>query len=178
MKKLVIALMAFALVITLAGCGGGGGSSRINFDDIVASDTFPKQCKTISREMDEMSSVFADNKKSASEKTELLSKYISDNFTRDGKKCKSELVNTMSSRFNRYTVKEWKFKVISHDSPEAENDSIKTVCAIKLNLEKKPGAEGSVNKFDNVLTDREIYWVKEGDDWKIQRGLPYLQSEY
>lgn len=27
MKKLVIALMAFALVISLAGCGGGGGSS-------------------------------------------------------------------------------------------------------------------------------------------------------
>ena len=30
MKKLVIALMAFALVITLAGCGGGGGGSKFS----------------------------------------------------------------------------------------------------------------------------------------------------
>ena len=178
MKKLVIALMAFALVITLAGCGGGGGSSKINFNDIVASETFPKQCSKISAEMTEMSSVFADNNKSASEKTELLKKYVSDNFERDGKKCKSELISTMSSRFSRYTVKEWKFKVVSHDGTEADDNSIKTVCAIKLNLEKKPGAEGSVNKFDDVLTDRAIYWVKEGDVWKIQKGLPYLTSEY
>ena len=32
MKKLVIALMAFALVITLAGCGGGGGGSSYHLD--------------------------------------------------------------------------------------------------------------------------------------------------
>lgn len=32
MKKFVIALMAFALVITLAGCGGGGGGSSYHLD--------------------------------------------------------------------------------------------------------------------------------------------------
>ena len=44
MKKLVIALMAFALVITLAGCGGGGGSSEhwgdrgANLDDDISKN--------------------------------------------------------------------------------------------------------------------------------------------
>lgn len=185
MKKLVIALMAFALVITLAGCGGGGGgggeyvSPKIGtYNGLKESDDFANddQGKIIKNEMNEMSADFASSSVSVNNKTNTLKKYVSDSFCRGNEQnLKDDLIDTMSSRFDRYIVNEWGFKVtyFTKDS----NTQITTRCSIRLNLVLKEGKTGSVTKWNDAILDRDIVWVKEGNDWKMKSGFPYDRNK-
>lgn len=191
MKKFIIALMAFALVITLAGCGGGGGggggssiSPRIaEYNGLKESTEFandPKGGQTIKAEMDEMSVNFASSTVSVSNKTKTLKNYISDSFCRGNEKnLKSDLISTMNSRFDRYIINEWGFKVTSftHDS----DTQITTECSIRLNLVLKEGKSGSVTTWNDAVIKRNIVWVKEkvNDEWiwRIKSGFPYDRNK-
>ena len=185
MKKLVIALMAFALVITLAGCGGGGGGGGSSVDQNIAKyngqsedAAFTKDatCADIRTGLSNMKTSFADANLSGTQKKNVLASYISDSFknTTKASSSKSELLSTMESRFNRYTVNEWGFKVTSYSkNPENDPTEIQTKCSIRLDLTKKPGAEGSVNTWNSAVIDRTMVWVKENGEWKIKSGFPY-----
>ncbi len=180
MKKFVIALMAFALVFTLAGCGGGGGGGEsispniATYNGLKESDTFTKdaQGSKIKSEMDEMSANFASSSVSVNNKTNTLKNYVSDSFCRGSEQnLKNDLINTMSSRFDRYIVNEWGFKVT--DFTKDSDTQITTRCSIRLNLVLKEGKTGSVNKWNDAILNRNIVWVKEGDVWKMKSGFPY-----
>ena len=184
MKKLVIALMAFALVITLAGCGGGGGGgssvdqSIAQYNGLTESEAFKNDevCSSINTGLNDMKTSFANAKLSGNQKKNVLAKYISDSFknTTKATSSKSELLSTMESRFNRYTVNEWGFKVTNYSkNPENDPTEIQTQCSIRLNLTKKAGAEGRVNAWNSAVLNRTMVWVKENGEWKIKSGFPY-----
>ena len=185
MKKLVIALMAFALVITLAGCGGGGGGSSVDqnvvkyngqtqlkaFDEDTTSGT-----SSIREGLVNMRTDFVKSDLTGTQKKNTLEKYISTNFKNSTKasSSKSELLSTMESRFNRYIVNDWGFKVTDYSPKKDENATeIETICSIRLDLTKKEGAEGSVNSWNSAVIDRHIIWIKEDGKWKIKSGFPY-----
>ncbi len=184
MKKLVIALMAFALVITLAGCGGGGGGGSsvdpniATYNGLAESEAFQKDttCEKIRNGLADMKDSFSKSDLSGTQKKNVLAKYISDSFknTTKANSSKSELLSTMESRFNRYTVNEWGFKVSNYSkNPENDPTEIQTECSIRLNLSKKPGADGSVDSWNSAVINRTMVWVKENGEWKIKSGFPY-----
>ena len=184
MKKLVIALMSFALVVTLAGCGGGGGggNSQVkSINDLVRSETFPIKCDKIAAAMNAIEADFTSTTKTAEEKKDTLSKYISEDFTRGSEKKKAELTDTMFSRFERYNIDSWKFVVTNHDGEEAKKtangDEIVVECAIDLKLTLKPGATGN-GAGSWQLYNKELVWRNESGNWRIIRGLPYLKEEF
>lgn len=186
MKKFVIALMAFALVITLAGCGGGGGGSSIDpkigqYNGLVKSDDFYNKDNTsgvasIRDSLTKMETDFANSKLSGSDKKKVLDEYVSKNFKNSTKasSSKSELLSTMESRFNRYIVNEWGFKVTDYSPKNDESATqIETECSIRLNLTKKKDAEGSVDSWNSAVIKQHITWIKEDGKWKIKSGFPY-----
>ncbi|MBR4329834.1 MAG: hypothetical protein IKP71_08260 [Candidatus Riflebacteria bacterium] len=186
MKKLVIALMAFALVITLAGCGGGGGSGSY-VDPKIAQYNGQDQLKAIDKDttsgtksiregLVDMETNFVKADLTGDKKKEKLGYYISKDFknTTKASSSKDELLTTMGSRFNRYIVNDWGFKVTDYDPKNDENATqIETICSIRLDLTKKEGAEGSVNSWNSAVIDRHIIWIKEDGRWKIKSGFPY-----
>lgn len=182
MKKFVIALMAFSLVISLAGCGGGGGSgpSTVEMYESQPSLSIPEEYNCggengIQSNLDKMANDFKSATKTASEKKETLGKYISNSFKRaDGSGSRDELLNVMGSRFERYKVIDWGFKVTNHSKNDEE---IKTTCSIRLNLEKKPGKEGRVDHWNDAILNKELVWKKESEVWKIIRGFPYERGK-
>ena len=180
-------MMAFALVFTLAGCGGGGGGGGsvdqniAKYNGLKESEEFYKDvtCASITVGLTEMETSFANKDLSGNDKKNVLANYISDTFKNETKETssKDDLLNVMGSRFNRYIVNEWGFKVTSYSKhPENNPTEIQTECSIRLNLTKKEGAEGSVNTWNSAVLNRKIVWVKEGDDWKIKSGFPYDRS--
>ena len=114
MKKLVIALMAFALVITLAGCGGGGGSSEhwgdrgANLDD------------DISKNYQAMKKAFVPETVNKLTTNEQRSAFIKENFTDFikpgatfmGKPAytREKMNSRMTSVLNSYLMKEYSFE--------------------------------------------------------------------
>ena len=185
MKKLVIALMAFALVITLAGCGGGGGgggssvSPRVaEYNGLKESTAFIQDSngKAIKAEMDKMSSDFASSTVAVSNKTNTLKKYISDSFCRGNEQnLKNDLISTMDSRFDRYIINEWGFKVTSFT--QDSDTQLTTECSIRLDLVLKEGKTGSFTTWNDAIIKQKIVWVKEEVDgekiWRIKSGFPY-----
>lgn len=189
MKKLVIALMAFALVITLAGCGGGGGGpsdieiyeGQAKSEDFYKNSTdtgYNSNYGAVKAGLEDMETVFASSAKSAADKKTTLGNYISANFYRGtdtAAKLKKELLNTMGDRFNRYTVNQWGFKVtsctISDDGLEME-----TTCSIRFDLALKPGCSGN-GAGDRAVLNRKIKWSNEGGTWRIVSGFPYDRNK-
>ena len=189
MKKFIIALMAFALVITLAGCGGGGGgggssiSPRVaTYNGLKESATFVNDAngKIIKEEMDLMSTNFASSTISVSKKTDTLKMYISDSFHRGSEQnLKDDLISTMNSRFDRYIINEWGFKVT--DFTKDSDTQITTECSIRLDLVLKEGKKGNVTTWNDAVIKQKIVWVKEKVDnkdvWRIKSGFPYDRNK-
>ena len=83
MKKLVIALMAFALVITLAGCGGGGGSSyHLDYGDNGAAlkKYEDKDLTGIKEAYDSINKILSDSSKNADDRVNAIYNCISANY--------------------------------------------------------------------------------------------------
>ena len=74
----------------------------------------------------------------------------------------------MGSRFERYKVIDWGFKVTNHSK---NGEEIKTTCSIRLNLEKIKG--DGIPRWNDAILNKELVWKKESEVWKIIRGFPY-----
>ena len=185
MKKFVIALMAFALVITLAGCGGGGGGGGaavsqnvITYNSMNTSEAFIKDANggKIYDSMDKMSKQF-NSDITAAEKKNVLSNNTYDPFyDKNGKSNRDDFLSSMGDRFDRYTVNEFSFKVTNFKY-HSDTNEMETLCSIRLNLTRKPNKSGRVASFNDAILDKTIIWKKDGETWKIYKGFPYTKED-
>ena len=192
MKKFIIALMAFALVITLAGCGGGGGGGSavdqnvVKYNGYVQSEKFEKDdtCSSIREALKDMEDNFVKDDLTGTQKSNILKANISKSFknTTNPDSSRDNLISTMKSRFNRYIVNEWGFKVTDYspkNDPKATE--ITTKCSIRLDLVLKEGKSGTVTKWNSAVLDRDIVWEYKEEDgvtkWRIKSGFPYDRSK-
>ncbi len=189
MKKLVIALMAFALVITLAGCGGGGGSSFTldrGDDGKWLKDNGFTEVKTA---YDDMNSVFANNNKSNDPdgkiRANAFAGYVSEDYT--GKstlgsaraftsvKNKKEIVARLQS-----LIKDKQFQglqIIAYGKGQTGAEKGKTVTLeTKLYVESLVYNGGTFKNQEYKFS--KVQWVNDGTAekpaWKIKSGLDDL----
>ena len=189
MKKLVIALMAFALVITLAGCGGGGGSSftldrgddgkwlsENGFADVkTAYDTMNKEFGSLNKS----------NDSDGSKRANIFAGYVSENYS--GKstlgsaraftsvKNKSEIVARLKSLISSKQFQGLQIIAFGKGQDGAEKGKIVTL-ETKLYVESFV-YNGSTFKNQEYKFSK-VKWVNDGTAekpaWKIISGLDDL----
>ncbi len=169
----------FCLSIALIGCGGGGGSSSPvsapldpNFD-LKLQENYP----TVAASYVKLDTVLLENGQTAEARVQSFIAEVSADFVNGaGTAARSELESTTLSRLQRYTINEYSFVPTAHTVNEDGTIAVTTAMSIKV--AKKPGAEGGFTSLETTIVPSPVItWKKEGDVWKIIKGLPYLSSE-
>ena len=186
MKKLVIALMAFALVITLAGCGGGGGGGGKSSYTVPKADyeslEKDSNLKPVATAYKAIDAVFTDDTASATAKADALGDYLSETYV--GTDTSANDVSTKAAVVKRLR------SVISNN-----NFTGLTIipCQIQNGVTATTVSEKTVFHVDTFTRDGKTYknlnyefdkiqWVNEGTaeapDWKIVGGFDELGKTF
>ena len=189
MKKLVIALMAFALVITLAGCGGGGGggsSYHLDYgDNGAALKKYDDNDLTgIKASYDGINTVLSDSKKTSDERVKSIIDCISDNYKgnpeyqehkngatktdmRTKANVKSRLDNLIKDKKSSGLI------VVPYKTNDVHSEIIKEVTTLHVDSLVVDGS--TLTNRDYQLT---LEWKNEGTaeapNWKIINGFTPL----
>lgn len=177
MKKLVIALMAFALVITLAGCGGGGGGSDHNDHGAYMKENFPEAYKNYETMTSNIKTAKATDR-DGSKRADCIMAYVSDSAFKANTRAsmsmtKKELRDRLIKLF--YEVEYGSFAISplnTTDSNKEENyviEATQFIFAGTVKYHEKTASEVT-------LTLNEVKWEKIGDSWKITDGLNDLMK--
>jgi len=179
MNKILSLLAVFCISIALLGCGGGGGGGSPvappapTFDPALRKD-YPK----IAESYDSLAVALLDSSDaSVLARTVSFMKEIGPDFVRGDVPSYDDLKNATKSRLERYTVYAYSFTPEKYT--KIDDNTIIVTTYVYINVERKPGAEGSVVRLtDFVQPNPEITWKKYPDNiWRIYKGLPYLSSE-
>lgn len=179
MKKLVIALMAFALVITLAGCGGGGGGSDHNDHGAYMKENFPEAYKNYETMTSNIRSAKATDS-DGSKRADCIMACVSDSaFKRTANTrasmsmTKPELRNRLIKLFKEVEYGSFAISPLNTtDSNKEENYVIEATQFIFGNNVKYDGKTAN----SVTLTLNDVKWEKIGDTWKITDGLNDLMK--
>ena len=188
MKKLVIALMAFALVITLAGCGGGGGGSSYHLDygdNGAALKKYDDNDLTgIKESYDGINKVLSDSKKSSDDRVKSIMDCISTKYegkpetqthkngaeptpmkTRDN--VKSRLDNLIKEK------KSTGLLVIPYKTKDVHSETIIETTTLHVDSLEVDGSK-LVNRDYQLELEWKNEGTKESPDWKIINGFTPL----
>ena len=189
MKKLVIALMAFALVITLAGCGGGGGggsSYHLDYgDNGAALKKYDDNDLTgIKDSYDGINGVLSDSQKTTDDRVKSIVDCISDNYKGNpeyqthkngAEKTDMRTKANVKSRLDNL-IKEKKstgLLVIPYKTKDVHSETIIETTTLHVDSLVVDGS-----KFVNRDYQLELEWknegTKENPDWKIINGFTPL----
>ena len=171
MKKLVIALMAFALVISLAGCGGGGGGSSEDYSKGDDGKTLKEQNETVYKQITEMKNSVQINKDynvtQAKQAADQFTTYIDPNteFGQD-KITKSDVGRRINNVLNNNKLDVFTFSF----GKTAEITSTKVVQYLNIAIHGKNKTTGEEKGTKSPMTFKFV-WSKIGDDWLITEGF-------
>ena len=185
MKKFVIALIAFAFVITLAGCGGGGGGSPVFIlnrgDNGAALKNYGngKDLTPVKTAYTNINTVFKDNSTPDKDpdgtiRANALKEYISDAYT--GRSDYSSDVSTKDKLIKRLTqlIHDKKFEGLEI-IPFATNDgATATTVTEKTKLYVAKFIHSGNTYLNKEYVFNEVKWVKEESGWKIRSGFDEL----
>ena len=190
MKKLVIALMAFALVITLAGCGGGGGGGGSSYhldygDNGAALKKYDDNDLTsIKTSYDSINSVMSDSQKTTDQRVASIMDCISANYKgnpeyqthkngadptdmRTRANVKSRLDNLIKDKKSAGLL------VIPYKTNDVHSETIIEVTTLHVDSLVVDGTT-----FTNRDYQLNLEWKNEGTaespDWKIINGFTPL----
>ncbi len=184
MKKLVIALMAFALVITLAGCGGGGGGgSSYHLDRGDNGAALEKDFKDVRSAYTSINEAFQTNSISSDPKGEkrgdAFAEYVSKDYKgkntthSDGSvtkvSTKSELVSRLKSLINSK-----QFEGLEIIPYQTKNGATATSVTEKTKLYVSSFKHNGSNYKNKEYVFDSVKWVKEDDAWRIVSGFDDL----
>ena len=188
MKKFIIALMAFALVITLAGCGGGGGGSSYHLDYGDNGKALTKyednDLTGIKKAYDGINAVLSDSKKTSDDRVKSIMDCISLKYegnpavqthknnatatpmlTRDN--VKSRLDNLIKDKKSSGLI------VVPYKTNDVHSEVIKEVTTLHVDSLVVDGTT-----FTNRDYQLTLEWKNEGTaeapDWKIINGFTPL----
>lgn len=177
MKKLVIALMAFALVITLAGCGGGGGSSDNNDHGAFMQTNFPEAYANYSKMTTDIKNAHSGDT-DGSKRADCIMNCVDDSsFKADARAAMSMTKSQLRDRLKKL------FKEVQYGSFEIS--PLNTTASSKEEnyvIEATQFIFGNNVKYDGntaksvTLTLNDVKWEKIGDTWKITDGLNDLMK--
>ena len=186
MKKFVIALMAFALVITLAGCGGGGGGGGAAYvlnrgDNGAALKDYGegKDLTPVKTAYDELNTAFSannkDNDKEGTNRANAFKAKISENYhgDRDNVSNKAKLVSRLKSLISS---KEFEgIEIIPFATKNGSTTtSVKETTKLYVASFKYKNVTYSNSANNEYLFD-SVEWVKENDgQWRIVSGFDDL----
>ena len=173
MKKLVIALMAFALVITLAGCGGGGGGGgggeTPHWGD--EGKNLPEAIKT---NYNVMKDAFKPETVNALDSSSSRKTYVQNNFTKYvsptatfmGNKTynRNKMTSRLTSVLDSYKITNYEFKPGETAKVSDTKYTSWTYCV--LNATRK--SDGEARNLGHWM---QFTWEKSGDDWFITNGF-------
>lgn len=187
MKKLVIALMAFALVITLAGCGGGGGSSyHLDYGDNGAAlkKYDDKDLTGIKDAYDGINKVMSDSSKTSDERVKAIYECLSAKYTGNpeyqehkngAEKTDMRTRDNVKDRLNNL-IKDKKSAgliVVPYKTQDVKSETIKEVTTLHVDSLEVDGY-----KYTNRDYQLELEWKNEGTSdkpvWKIINGFTPL----
>lgn len=188
MKKFIIALMAFAFVITLAGCGGGGGGSSYHLDygdNGAALIKYEDNDLTgIKKSYDGINAVLSDAKKTTDEQVKSIMDCISDKYQgkpeyqehKNGdKKTDMRTKDNVKSRLDNL-IKDKKstgLLVIPYKTKDVHSETIIETTTLHVDSLEVDGS-----KFTNRDYQLELEWKNEGTAenpvWKIINGFTPL----
>lgn len=184
MKKLVIALMAFALVISLAGCGGGGSSSSKDFvldygDNGKGLEANFKDVKTAYENMSaELAKHDSSSDPKGTERAEAIVKYISDDYKGNTKSGYTKILETKDKVADRlvYLISKKKFDGLQMIPYQTVKGGYKAGEYVTENtkLYVKNLVQDGKNWPNQEYNFKNVKWVKESTGWKIVSGLDEL----
>ncbi|KAF1079841.1 MAG: hypothetical protein GQF41_3739 [Candidatus Rifleibacterium amylolyticum] len=175
MKLLKLTLVMILSLAMLTGCGGGGGSSNPVAPTADPLADYP----TIAASYDTVETNMLDNDGDVTTRINNFMANISAEFKNiagDANKF-NELKSVTKSRLERYDFNKYTMTPTSHTV--VDNNTVKVVTTIVVNVELKPGAVGNApENTDIYLENISITWKNESGTWRIVQGLPYTSSEY
>lgn len=179
MKKLVIALMAFALVITLAGCGGGGGGGFTLDRGDNGEGLIKNGFTDVKTAYDSMNSELAKYDKSSDSQGTNRAKAIMKNVSTSykGTRTKNVAIQTYTDLKDRleYLIREKKFEgleIIPFKTLDGATEGTEVFEKTKLYVQSLVQGGGTWKNQEYVF--EKVQWKKESDGWKILSGLDDL----
>ena len=187
MKKLVIALMAFALVISLAGCGGGGGGSHSDNNDHGAfmKTNFPEAYAQYGA----MTSAISKSKTSdtdGSKRADSFIAYVDENAFKPETNARAAFKQKVTMSITKKQFRERLLKLFSEVS--YGNFTVSPLNTTDSNKEEKFIVEATQFIFSDkvkykedevksiTLTLHNVKWQLIGETWKITGGLEDLMK--
>ena len=172
MKKFIIALMAFALVITLAGCGGGGGGG--GGETPHWGDEGKNLDPAILNDYNVMKNAFDPDTVNALTTSGSRKTYVTNNFTKfvsptatfmgNDKYTKDKMTSRLTSVLGSYNIINYEFKPGETNKISDTKYTSWVYCV--LNAKRK-----SDNEPRNLGHWMQFTWEKTGDDWYITDGF-------
>ena len=185
MKKLVIALMAFALVITLAGCGGGGGGSKAfvldRGDD--GKGLTDNGFTDVKKSYDDINTVFKNNDSSSDANGNIrgnaFAEAISENYTGTNKTHSDGSVTKVSTKAElvarlKSLIKSKQFEGLEIIPYQTKNGATATNVVEKTKLYVASFKHNGSTYTNKEYVFDSIKWVKEDSGWKIVSGFDDL----
>jgi hypothetical protein len=180
MNKIISLFAVFCIAIALLGCGGGGGGggsvvipTEPAFDTVLEANrpTIATSYRTMQTSLAENASL------TPTQRVDAFMPEISDSFVNAANTAaKTDMRTVTIDRLTRYTINKYTFIPVSHKVINANTIEVTTYMAIDVT--RKPGVTVGYEKVSTVLSPNPVVtWTKEGDDWRITKGLPYLSSE-
>lgn len=181
MKKLVIALMAFALVITLAGCGGGGGGGGFTLDrgdngKWLKNNGF----EVVANAYTDINTVFKNNSSSNDKNGEIrgnaFAECISANYTGASNyssdvSTKAKLVARLKSLIKNKSFEGLEIIPFATQTGAEKNVTVTEKTKLYVSSFKHNGNTYSNKEY---IFDK-VKWVKEEDgNWRIVSGFDDL----
>ncbi len=184
MKKFIIALMAFALVITLAGCGGGGGGGSSFVLDRGDNGKWLKNngFEDVYQAYVDINSVFKSNTSSTDKDGEIRGEAFEKCISKDYKGASnySSDVSTKTKLVERLKslIKNKSFEGLEIIPFGTQNGADKDTVTEKTKLYVASFKHNGHNYTDKEYVFDKVKWVKEEENgkmvWKIVSGFDDL----
>lgn len=180
MKLFNLILVMLLSVAMLTGCGGGGGGGG-NPVGATYSEQLQADYPQIYSSYVSMQSALESNSTGIDQRmSEFMGYFANPYYDLNNVSNRNELETTTKSRLERYNVVGWSLVPFNH---KVEGEKVLVDTKMVITVELKPGvtsgSPGTYNFGDTTKGEPSVVftWVKVGDSWKIERGLPYKQSE-
>lgn len=150
---------------------------RLNLDTgarVLVPGSVEEGLQVVTAYYPELRAILEDNSMTEAQRVSKFMTYIADDFTRiDGTaNQKSDLEAVTLDRFNRWTINQYKFNLISIKAVDSSTIEVETEMYIVVKSKTS-----ALTATVDVQPNPKITWKRYSTGWKLYKGLPYTSNE-